>query len=324
MNLYPFGTERSSLLGTEAFRNLLGEALKNAKKSVVVLSAYITSTGIKWLEEQLLNKNIKCTVVTRWNKKDLAQGSSDLDCYDLAKKNNWHFKVLEDLHAKVMLVDDEILFLGSPNLTGAGMSLIPVSNKEIGIKIKPIDKDLHTINQLIEDATEINDEIIEELKKWLKTVPKIEKPKIPDFPESVKESFKEKFNKLWVHNFPWSDIQTLLENPNKNDQDIIHDLELFGAVSADKNEIEKEIKDNFLKSKIFNWLISKLKNSENQEIYFGSLSSIIHDSLLDDPTPYRQDVKKLQVNLYSFLKYYKPNNIIIDIPKTRSERIKLV
>ena len=147
MNLYPFGTERSSLLGTEAFRNLLGEALKNAKKSVTILSAYITSTGIKWLEEQLLNKNIKCTVVTRWNKRDLAQGSSDLDCYELAKKNSWHFKVLEDLHAKVMLVDDEILFLGSPNLTGAGMSLIPVSNKEIGIKTKALEKDLYVINQ---------------------------------------------------------------------------------------------------------------------------------------------------------------------------------
>ena len=32
MNFYAFSTERSSLLGTEAFRNLLGEALKNAKK----------------------------------------------------------------------------------------------------------------------------------------------------------------------------------------------------------------------------------------------------------------------------------------------------
>ena len=191
MNLYPFGTERSSLLGTEAFRNLLGEALKNAKKSVTILSAYITSTGIKWLEEQLLNKNIKCTVVTRWNKKDLAQGSSDLDCYELAKKNNWHFKVLEDLHAKVMLVDDEILFLGSPNLTGAGMSLIPVSNKEIGIKTKALEKDLHVINQLIEEAATINDQIIEELKAWKKNLPKIEKPKIPDFPTTVKESFKE-------------------------------------------------------------------------------------------------------------------------------------
>lgn len=323
-SLYPFSTERTSLLGTETFRNLLGEAIKNSKKSIVVLSAYITTTGIKWLEEQINNKEINCTVVSRWNKKDLAQGSSDIACYDLAKKNNWKFKVLEDLHAKVMLIDNEVLFLGSPNLTGAGMSLIPVSNKEIGIKVKPIDKDLHIVNQLVEDATEINDQIIEELKKWLKTVPKIEKPKIPDFPESVKESFKEKFNKLWVHNFPWSDIKELLNDPGKNNQDIIHDLELFGVTSKDKGEIEKEIKENFLNSKIFNWLISKLKNSENQEIYFGSLSSIIHDSLLDDPKPYRQDVKTLQGNLYGYIKHFKPTNLQIDIPKSKSERIKLI
>jgi len=323
-SLYPFSTERTGLLGTETFRNLLGEAIKNSKKSIVVLSAYITTTGIKWLEEQINNKEINCTVVSRWNKKDLAQGSSDIACYDLAKKNNWKFKVLEDLHAKVMLIDNEVLFLGSPNLTGAGMSLIPVSNKEIGIKVKPIDKDLHIINQLVEDATEINDQIIEELKKWLKTVPKIEKPKIPDFPESVKESFKEKFNKLWVHNFPWSDIKELLNDPGKNNQDIIHDLELFGVTSKDKGEIEKEIKENFLNSKIFNWLISKLKNSENQEIYFGSLSSIIHDSLLDDPKPYRQDVKTLQANLYGYIKHFKPANLQIDIPKEKSERIRLI
>ena len=323
-NLYPFSTERTSLLGTEAFRNLLGEAVKKSKKSVVVLSAYITSIGIKWLEENINNKDINCTIVSRWNKKDLAQGSSDIACYQLAKKNNWKFKVLEDLHAKVMLIDDEVLFLGSPNLTGAGMSLIPVSNKEIGIKIKPLDKDLHTINQLVEDATEINDEIIEELKKWLKTVPKIEKPKIPDFPKIVKESFKEKFNKLWVHNFPWSDIKELLNDPSKNNQDIIHDLELFGVASKDKGEIEKEIKENFLNSKIFNWLISKLKNSENQEIYFGSLSSIIHNSLLDDPKPYRQDVKTLQANLYGYIKHFKSINLQIDIPKEKSERIRLI
>lgn len=322
-HLYPFSTRRTSLLGTEAFRNLLSEAIKNSKKSLIVLSAYITSIGIKWLEEQINKKDINCTIVSRWNKKDLAQGSSDIACYELAKNNNWKFKVLEDLHAKVMLIDDEILFLGSPNLTGAGMSLIPVSNKEIGIKIKPLDKDLYTINQLVEDATEINDKIIEELKNWLKTVPKIEKPKIPDFPEIVKESFKEKFNKLWVHNFPWSDIQTLLKNHDKKDQDIIHDLELFGAVSADKNEIEKEIKENFLKSKIFNWLIVRLKKSENQEMQYGKLSEIIHDSLLDDPKPYRQNIKLMQSNLLSYIKYFNLSNITVDIPGKKSERIKL-
>ena len=52
-------------------------------------------------------KNIKCTIVARWNNGDLAQGSSDLECYHLAKRKWLDFKVLKDLHAKVMLVDDE-------------------------------------------------------------------------------------------------------------------------------------------------------------------------------------------------------------------------
>ena len=323
-NLYPFSTERSSLLGTETFRNLLGEALKDAKKSVVVLSAYVKSVGIKWLQEKLQGKDVKCTIITRWTKGDLAQGSSDLECYDLAKERNWNFKILNDLHAKVMLIDDEIIFLGSPNLTGRGMSLIPVSNQEIGIKIKAIDKDLKIINQLSEEAALVNDKIIEELKVWKKTLPKIEKPKIPDFPMIVKESLKEKFNKLWVHNFPWVDIQFFLKNYDKKDIDITHDLELFGIVNTNSSKIEVEIKENFLKSKIFNWLIKRLKKSENQEIYFGHLSSIIHGSLLDDPTPYRQDIKKLQANLYSYIKYFKPTNLQIDIPKVKSERIKLI
>ena len=109
-------------------------------------------------------------------------------------------------------------------------------------------------------------------------------------------------------------IEILLKNHDKKDQDIVHDLELFGVVNTHAKDLEKEIKENFLKSKIFNWLIARLKKAENQEIYFGSLSSIIHDGLLDDPKPYRQNVKKLQANLYSYIKYFRPNNIVHDQP----------
>ncbi len=97
------------------------------------------------------------------------------------------------------------------------------------------------------------------LKHGKKAFLKIEKPKIPDFPTIVKDSFKEKFNNLWVHNFPWSKIEVLLKNHEKKDQDIVHDLELFGVVNTHSKDLEKEIKENFLKSKIFNWLITRLK-----------------------------------------------------------------
>ena len=319
---FPFSTARSSLLNTETFRNLLGNALENSTKSVIILSAYVKAIGVDWLKEKIGEKDIKCTIVARWDKGDLAQGSSDLECYSLAKENGWTFKVLKDLHAKVMLVDDDILFVGSPNLTGRGMSLVPVANQEIGIKVQALEEDLKIINQLIDDAALVNDAIIKELEEWKKNLPKIEKPKIPNFPQIVNDSFKEKFNKLWVNNFPWSNIQYLLENVDKKEDNIIHDLDLFGLTNVNKKDLENELNESFLQSKIFNWLIKKLEAEENKEIYFGRLSSIIHDGLVDDPKPYRQDVKLLQANLYDYIKYFKPVNIICDQPNF-SERLSL-
>ncbi len=321
---YPLSTGRSNILGTEAFRNLLAKSLSKAEKEVTILSAYVKVIGVEWLKDNLTNQKIKCTIIARWDKGDIAQGSSDLDCYKICKNNNWQFRILKDLHAKIMLVDNKDLFIGSPNLTGHGMSLIPVSNKEMGVKLDATSSDINIINNLIGESVVIDDYIFEELKIWKDKLPEIKKQSFPSFPKIVDDKIKDNFDKVWVHNFPWSDIKKLLNDPSKNNQDIIHDLELFGVTSKDKGEIEKEIKENFLNSKIFNWLISKLKNSENQEIYFGPLSSIIHNGLLDDPKPYRQDVKKLQVNLYGYIKHFKPANLQIDIPKVKSERIKLI
>ena len=320
---FPFSTARSSLLNTETFRNLLGNALENSTKSVIILSAYVKTVGVKWLKEKIGEKNIKCTIVTRWNNGDIAQGSSDLECYHLAKTNGWAFKVLQDLHAKVMLVDENVLFVGSPNLTGRGMSLVPVANEEIGIKVQALKEDLKIINQLVDAAALVDDKIIKELEEWQKNLPKIEKPKIPSFPKIVNDSFKEKFNKLWVNNFPWANIEYLLNNSEKKEDNIIHDLDLFGLTNINKIDLEKELKESFLQSKIFNWLIEKLEAEENKEIYFGNLSSIIHNSLLDDPTPYRKNVKELQANLYSYIKVFLKNEIDIDVPYKKSERLRL-
>ncbi len=319
---FPFSTERSSLLNTETFRNLLGNALEKSQNSVIILSAYVKSVGVNWLKDKIINKNVKCTIVTRWNKGDLAQGSSDLECYSLAKDNGWKFKVLQDLHAKVMLIDNDILFIGSPNLTGKGMSLVPVSNEELGIKVKPLNEDLKIINQLVEDAISIDENIINKLEEWQKNLPKIDKPKIPNFPSSIEETFQEKFNKLWVNNFPWCDVEYLISNADKKEDNIIHDLDLFGLGNIEKSKFEKNLKESFFQSKLFNWLIKKLESEDDKSIYFGRLSSIIHDNLVDDPKPYRKDVKQLQTNLYSYIKYFKPKNIQYDRPNF-SEVIKL-
>ena len=317
---YPLSTGRSNILGTEAFRNFLGQSLERANDEVIILSAFVKSIGINWLEEKLKNKNIKCTIISRWKKNDLAEGSSDLECYLLSKKNNWKFKVLKDLHAKIMLVDQKELFIGSPNLTGKGMYLIPVPNKEMGVKLEANENDVKIITSLVDESILVDDEIFESLLKWKNSLTKIEKPSYPDFPKNIKDKFNEKYNKLWVHNFPWVTAEELLKASPIN-ENIKHDLELFGLK---KDNLEKKIiKKNLLNSKIYFWLINQIKKQENQELYFGNLSSIIHNSLLDDPKPYRKNIKELQANLYSYIKYFLQDNIIIDVPYEKSERLRL-
>ena len=130
---------------------------------------------------------------------------------------------------------------------------------------------------------------------------------------------KENYNKIWIHNFPWSTPENLL-NIKKMNENIIHDLELFGLK---KEEINKEkLQSAFQQSKIYKWLVNQILNSENKEVYFGNLSSIIHNSLLDDPTPYRKTIKEIQSNLYVFIRTLDIN-IGIDIPFAKSERMKL-
>jgi len=45
-----FATNRTSLLGTETFRDIVARELNNAKEDVILISAFITKTGIEWFE----------------------------------------------------------------------------------------------------------------------------------------------------------------------------------------------------------------------------------------------------------------------------------
>jgi len=318
---YPFSTNRSSLLGTEAFRNLLGLSLKNAKKSVIILSAYVTELGLKWVQEQIKDSNVKCTIIARWDKSDIAQGSSDLSCYQLAKNRNWEFKILNNLHAKIMLIDNKELFVGSPNLTGHGMNLVPAPNKEVGVKLEAKIDDINIINNLVLDAIKIDDDLYNNYISWKNNHPEFKNTIYPEFTILIKNRLNENFSRIWVHNFPWSKAENLI-NISEVNEDILHDLELFGL---NKHNLNKDlITSSLMNSKVYYWLINQIKQQENKEIYFGNLSSIIQNSLLDDPRLYRKDVKILQANLYSFIKLFLYDVIKIDIPFEKSERLSLV
>ena len=73
---------------------------------------------------------------------------------------------------------------------------------------------------------------------------------------------------------------------------------------------------------IYKWLFNEINKTESKELYFGTLSSLVHEALIDDPKPYRKSVKDLQKNLYSFLEIIKNKEIFFDKPN-HSVRIYL-
>ena len=80
-----------------------------------------------------------------------------------------------------------------------------------------------------------------------------------------------------------------------------------------------DIKKAFFEAIPFRWLINILSNHDNV-IYHGELGKLLHDAFIDDPRPYRKDVKQLLNNLLSWIKILDIESIKIERPNY-SEKI---
>ena len=69
------------------------------------------------------------------------------------------------------------------------------------------------------------------------------------------------------------------------------------------------------------WLVNKLKELPNSEIYFGALSAELHKVIINDPKPFRKEIKNLQSNLLNWITELKMDDVIIDRPN-HSQRIR--
>ncbi len=313
--LFTFSTERSPVISSEKLQQYFSNSLSKCKDELIICSGFITKVGLNWVLEKIKDKKLKCKVYCRWNNEDLIGGSSSLEAYKICKNQGWDFYILERLHAKFFLIDRKDLIVGSANLTGKGLSLIPMSNKEFGIAVEATDYDLDNIDLILNESVIVNDEIYNQYKKWYEKNKNFKPIKYPELPDELKNLVKINLKKIWVSELPWSTPQSLIKNLNSSDESIEHDRKML---NIDKKE---DIKSAFEKSRIFQWFKRKLNENEDKTMFFGDLTEQIHNSLFDDPKPYRKEVKTLQVNLYEYLKYCKFEYLLIDRPE-HSERIQ--
>lgn len=87
------------------------------------------------------------------------------------------------------------------------------------------------------------------------------------------------------------------------------------------NELTDIIELYNLKS--YKWLVSFLKDKENNQSYFGEITKALHDIFVKDPRPYRKDIKQHFVDLLDCIKRLKIKEIEITRPNY-SECLKYI
>lgn len=318
------------LLATDAYRFALGQSLSEAAQSVCLISAYVTCAGIEWVLERLPDRPLDIRVIARWRCADLTSKASDIEVYPLLRSRGARLYAHPDVHAKLALVDKQELFVGSANLTSAGLQLVPGGNREICVPLVATSEDLAIIENLFEEAVEISPGLYDEMIAFMRQIEARSKSieSLMEWPGPIANRLVKLPLRLWVAELFWSSSPAeLLEQAQSNDdieEAARHDLSLLGFDwNANRANSIADVGDRFRQSRAWRWLEGKLLDRPAHEIYFGELSAVLHDLLLDDPRPYRKDVKGLITNLLNWAAELSEGRLVLDRP-AHSQRVRLL
>ena len=280
------------LLSSTEFRDQLEVSLDKARNEILILSGFIKANALRWILEQCGSAKVK--VVSRWRKHDLICGASDFECYSICKEFGVNFGVSQNLHGKVYNIDGKI-FVGSANLTSQGMAFSNNYNDEFGVGFTAGESDRSKLNNYLQEVIWLDDSLAESILSELEESPTDKPVSEIEWSNTVKSLLVQPVRYLWMHELLFSKPSDLLSFNAKNEHQM-HDFEILG-LNFDNLNINN-LATKFRQSNAFRWLFDQLKL--NNSMRFGEVSSRLHNSILDDPLPYRREVKDLVSNLYAW------------------------
>ena len=318
-------TLRGDLLTTHEARAWIEDHLSGELSAIDLCSAYIKRAALEHLTDVIAENGllVPVRILARWRLTDLITGASDLVAFELARSKGWSFYIKQDYHGKLYRLDPAGILVGSANLTSSGLGLLPSGNDEISVCISSGPSVSRQIEDLFERSIRVTDPLYERIKEVVLNTD-LMKAEVPEWPQDLLQLITNSMpviSGLFVDEciFSSSPAVLLQENLTSLTPMVRHDLSVLGIP---ENVIPGKsiLKQQFLESKGFRWLCGAVK-SEGGEAYFGRLSVLLHDSLLDDPAPYRSSVKTLLSNLLNWANELNCAEIIVDQPNY-SQRVR--
>ena len=254
---------------------------------------------------------------------DFIHGASDIHSYELAESNDWSFFSIANLHTKAYLLGNKSLYIGSANLTNRGFGLAgPMSNKELLTRSSVNPKSVAKVQGLFKNSIQIDKNIHGKIKDWLELQEN-------DTPLDLLGSFP-------IEHKPITDLSNVVmladcltmtpthilsKKHDPYDQIRVQNLDLLNIQEEDIDKSSLCVA--FMKTLLFQWLKQELKNAEEHTLYFGTLSQKLHQTLEDDPSPRRKEIKDLLAILLRWVEYVPSCGIKVDRPNY-SERVRLI
>lgn len=280
--------------------------LHNTQKSVVIITAFCKVEAFKVIEENLSKEIQEKIVIVRFRKDDIVSHVTDLEMYDFCKSNGWSLYINLDLHAKMFVSDKKKSILGSANVTQKGLGLIDRCNEELAVSYELEREDFQKVERLIADSVYMSNEI------YLCMLNQLRKP------ENKGHDFENWDNHLLE--LCTSNLSTIFvsELPSCPYDDKIN-INRCGFLNQ---SLEGSLEENFRRSKSFRWLINALQQKDTKEMYYGELTAYLHTNIINEPKPYRKDVKILLSNLLTWVEALESDRVGQDTPN-HSTRIFL-
>ena len=304
----------SNLITSEALTQELELYIPIASK-INIISAFFTMPAYRWLSDLSVTNSPSTNLVGRFTPKDFVVGVSSLEAIRLSLEDGHCVKALSNLHAKIFQIDSDVIYTGSANMTGKGLSLVENSNLEACTRVEPTNESKAFINKIITSSIELNLEHLDKMQSFIDNLNPSDEVQIPDnWPEEIMP----KLTDIFVSDFPLT-----LPGETCEQYSVSPSLE-FAIIEKNKTDF-KYAKALFKSSKVYCWLIKILiEHDEVRDLGFGQITALLHDALCDDPAPYRRDIKTLQANFYKYIELYADDEIEIYVPGRKSQVLRFI
>jgi hypothetical protein len=306
-----------------AMRKVVSE-LRDAE--ILVISAYVTVDGLRELLAEVSPTN-RVRVLARWQPGDLACGASDLASFDFAHARGWEFYTSQALHAKAFVLGQGAIYIGSANLTRRGFSVGGNDgNIEILTRVPVELRNVELLQDMFIGAVQLDEDLVEQVRAWLKDHAYAQGSAAnssPTWPLLAREAaLQQAVTRLTVSECFLTDGSWTGKAGGEKaafDAERRHDLSLLALTELEEHGgVARALR----RTRMLQWLEHELNAVEDGQLYFGAITAKLHEALIDDPRPYRRDVKTLLANLLSWIKQYPECGLQVDRPGY-SERVRL-